>query len=343
MGKLADLAFVDMILGPDFCDVKGVAGTDGQNRTIEADYPADVQRLRELCTSTARSKGSAEFSVVFDGAKLRVTGMVDDGEQEIWLISRTGAEVMNIHQLNLPKQVIDAVMAPDLSGLVLIIGSFGVGKTTTGGSLFAARVEALGGLGLAFEEPPELDMSGPRGKGRIIQIPITAQSPTQSLLERGLRSRAEHFFFGEIRNGSTAIEVQHIAVNDRPIFGTIHAETLWQALMKFQAYCRSKDSSSEALNAMLAESLSVLIHLSLEKVPTSDGGFTRRITPRCLVLGKGDDSARAKIRAGDFRGLVDEVATQGSVRSFRPGTSDRPSLSGSEPTSQGRVPAWRMK
>ena len=334
MPGLVALEFIDMMLGPDFCDLKGMPGADGGITPVASRYDDDVERLRELCRVTSEKRGLAEFTITFDECRLRVTGLVDDRESSIWLISRATAELMALDELNLPRPVVEATMAKDLTGIVLVIGSFGVGKTTTAASIFAQRVREHGGLGLTFEEPPELDMSGPCGKGRIVQVPMNRRPGFyEEMVERGHRSRAENFFFGEIRNAQNAIEVQYLAVNDRPIFSTIHGETMWQALMKFQALCRKKDSSPEALNSMLAESLAVLIHLSLEFVPSANGP-SRRITPRCLVLGKGDDQARAKIRAGDFRGLVEEIGSQGSQRSLRP-TAD------TEPAAPAGFRNWR--
>lgn len=334
MAGLVDLEFIDMMLGPDFCDLKGMPGADGRITSVAGQYQEDVSRLRELCRETAEKRDMAEFTITFDGCRLRVTGLVDDRESSIWLISRATAQVMQLDELNLPRQVVDAVMAKDLTGVTLVIGSFGVGKTTVGASIFAARVREHGGLGLTFEEPPELAMSGPCGKGRIVQVPINRRPGFyEEMVERGHRSRAENFYFGEIRNAQNAIEVQYLAVNDRPIISTIHGETMWQALMKFQALCRKKDSSPEALNSMLAESLSVLIHLSLDFVPTANG-HKRLITPRCLVLGKDNDQARAKIRAGDFRGLADEIGSQGAMRSHRAGA-------GAEPASEPGIRQWR--
>ena len=321
-GCLASLPFVDMILGRDFCDIKGLAGTDGFNVSVGPEHSDEVRRLRALCESTRQSKSADEFTLVFDGQKFRVTAMHDDDESVVWLLSRSGAQVRGLDDLNLPQSVIKQLMKPDLRGLVLIVGGFGAGKTTTCGSLFAGWIERFGGVGISFESPPELDMSGKRGRGRLLQIPVSespdAEDGYHRSMQRGLRSRADAFLVGEVRTANTAMEVQHIANTDRPIFSTLHAESVEQGLMKFQAFCRHRDMAQDAINELLASSIAAVIHLSVD-IRETLSGHVRRVTPTCLIFDKGvvGNSLRAKIREGKFSSLNEEIDTQGKLRQSR--------------------------
>lgn len=311
--QLTALPFVDMILGPNFCDLKDLSD-NGSNLPVPDKYSDDVQALRTLCDAEHESKGD-ELTVVFQGVKFRVTTMHDE-DSYVRFVTRIGANVRALTDLPVSKAVIDAATHRDLRGLVVVIGGFGVGKTTTAGSLFAAWVDQYGGLGLALEDPTELAMTGPTpsGRGRIVQVPVSeASGGYQAATQRGLRSRANAFYIGEIRNGITAVEVLYIAANDRPIFATLHAESIEQALMKLQAWCATKDTTTQALNSLLAESVSVILHLSVDPHGSIDPSV-KRLIPRALIIPRGVDgnSTRAKIREGKFAGLADNIVGQAS-------------------------------
>ncbi|WP_454688240.1 ATPase, T2SS/T4P/T4SS family [Achromobacter aloeverae] len=321
MPSLTSLAFVDMILGRDFCVLKNLGGTAGV-QPAPADCAEDIQRLRDLCSSM-RSNGP-EFITRLGDAKFRVTEQIEESGHPVWFLSRTGAQVLELAQLPLPRNVIEVVLRPGLTGLVLVSGGFGAGKTTNAASLFCARVEKLGGTGIAFEDPgAELDMGGQHGAGWIIPVPVSRfEGGYQEPLQRARRSRADHIFIGEIRDAQTAREVLNIAVADLPVITTLHSATIEEALETFQNYCLTSTASSAEINSRLSRNISAVIHLTRD--PAAGGsGQAASFVPRCLVVDT--DTVRAKIRAGDYTALNDEIASQAAHRAFHSsGSSPRP-------------------
>ena len=308
---LSELEFVDLIIGADFCEIRGLKGSDGANHPAPQHLASDIQTLRNTCRMTARNQKQSEFTTTQNGTRFRVTVMHDVSSEEIFILSRIGNEIRDFEELGFPERLSSHLLRPDLTGLVVISGPMGVGKTTTAASLFTHRLKIHGGLGLALEDPPETPLSGPHGRGRAIQVEVSREhGGYQEQLVRSLRSRADVFLIGETREPYAAIEVMRVSGNGWPVITTTHADTVEQTLQKLQGLCRGLDASTEGLNAMLADSISAVVCLRLQKIQ-SRSGHVKRLLPTWLVVdGNEKDSIRAKIRKGDFAGLNTEIAAQ---------------------------------
>lgn len=313
--RLRDLRFVDIVLGPAFCDVK-IEGPDVTRlQSVEHDCVHDVNALRRACQS-AMGDGP-EFTLQHDGLRFRVTTMAQEGGV-VWFLSRIDAQVRPIAELPVPQAFVEHVLQPRLQGLVLVTGGFGTGKTTTASSLFCHRIEKLGGTGVALEDPTgEVRMDGPHGPGRILQIPVSRHTGGyHAALQLVRRSRADLVLIGEIRDAQTAIEAQDIANTDMPVIATMHASSIVEAFDKYQAYLRSQASSAEA-NARLALSIAGIVHLTKEYGLNAQGVPSPRFIPRCLILDRTDPGclgAFGKIRDGNFIGLNDDISFQATRR-----------------------------
>lgn len=314
---LAELDFVDLIIGPDFCELRGLKNSDGANTPAPPHVMGDVQLLRQQCRLSSKNQGQVEFTTTLNGARFRVTVMNDVQSEEIYILSRIGGEIRPFLSLGLPERLVKHLLRPDLSGLVLVSGPMGVGKTSTVGSLFVERLRTLGGFGLAIEDPPELPLNGPHGKGRAIQVEVSREhGGYYEQLQRSLRSRADQFLIGEIRDAPTATEVVRVSGNGWPILSTMHADTPEQSLSKLQALCRSMDASTDALNGMIAAAITALINLRIQKVETPSGHVKRLLATWLVLDGREEITIRAKIRKGDFAGLNTEIASQANAMSW---------------------------
>lgn len=320
MACLADLVFIDMVLGQDFSYYKDPLER-GHIKSFPDDFNEDLARLRAACLSGR--DGGPEFTVHLAQLRFRVTEFFDENNETVWMLSRTSAQVLPIDALPLPKNMIDFLMTPDLVGLVLITGGMGTGKTTNAASLFRYRIEQLGGIGLSFEDPgAEIIMNGSHGKGHIIQIPVSRlRGGYHEPLQLARRSRASFVMIGEIRDSETAREVQSIANADLLVISTLHAPTLEKSLEQFQSYIRGANATETEANSRMAGTLAAVIHLTREHVETRDGLKVRYI-PRCLTLNT--PSVNAKIRDGNFAGLNDDIMTQAVQRTLIPSNESRP-------------------
>ncbi len=316
--SLSALPFIDIVLGHDFCDVK----IEGPNLTrvvdVQEDYAEDVEALRGLCHRHATE--GPEFTVQHDSLRFRVTTMQQDSGP-IWFLSRIDAQVRPLSELPLPRDFVAFAMRPRLQGLLLVTGGFGAGKTTAASSLFCHRIAALGGTGVALEDPSgEVRMNGRHGDGRVIQIPVSRKTGGyHAALQLVRRSRADFILIGEIRDATTAIEAQDIANTDMPAIATMHASSIEEAFDKYQSYLRGEHASTSEANARLAMSVAGIVHLTKEYVPVPGGQAIARYVPRSLVLDRNDPNCIGtigKIRDGNFVGLNDDIDSQ-AARRFR--------------------------
>lgn len=312
MALLRDLKFVDMVLDRDFCDVKMASSEVTELVDVQARYSHDIDIIRQLCDDgVTDGSEQREFTIAHDTMRFRVTEMYGP----IWFLSRIDASVRPIEELPVPRHFVSFVLRPRLTGLILVTGGFGAGKTTTASSLFTHRIHHCGGTGIALEDPTaEIQMAGRHGHGRIVQIPVSrSRGGYQAALQAVRRTRADVVFVGEIRDAHTAREAQDIANTDMPVLATMHASSIEEALDKYQAYLRTGDASSSEANARLAMSVAGVIHQTKEYVDVPNGSPRARFTNKCLLLDRTrseSSSIIGKIREGNFMALNDDIEAQ---------------------------------
>lgn len=316
MSSLNNLHFVDLVLGMDFCEAKVEGPYLTEMRDVQVSHGTDVDAIRARCLEEHLK--ASEFTLQYETLRFRVTTMNLE-EQPVWFLSRIDAQVRPLADLPVPRDFVDFIIRPKLQGLILVTGGFGTGKTTTAASLFCHRISQLGGLGIALEDPAgEVRMAGLCGHGRVVQVPVSAQTGGyHPPLQRVRRSRANFVLIGEIREARTAIEAQDIANTDMPVIATMHASSVAEALDKYQTYLRADNASSAEANARLAMTLAGVIHLTKDYTRTASGEPVARYTPRCLLVDRHHPTSTAiigKIRDGNFTGLNDDIAFQASRR-----------------------------
>jgi Tfp pilus assembly pilus retraction ATPase PilT len=308
---LAQLEFTDLLIGPHFCEIRGLKGSDGGFVPAPCHVRIDVEELHKNCRSLARSQNRHEFAVERDSVRYRVTMVSDVDNNDIYILCKIEPAVRSFDDLPFSDRVRTHLLRPNLDGLVLITGAMRAGKTSTASSLFKGRLETNGGFGLTIEDPPELELNGQHGGGRAIQIEVAReQGGYYEQLVRSLRSRADQFFVGEIREPATATEVLQVSGNGWPIIATMHAESVEQSFSKLQGLCQGI-GSVDSVNAMIAAAIAAVVHLKLITVRDKTGHVRRLIATTLVLDGREDTTGiRAKIRKGDFATLNTEIEAQ---------------------------------
>src|SRR3546814_18377080 len=102
----------------------------------------------------------------------------------------------------------------DLKGLVLIAGETGADKTSTAAALMYSRLIKHGGIAVAIEDPPEINMHGQHGHGWCEQVPASRfTGGYREHLIGSLRDNPDMILLGEIRDEATANEVVNASIN----------------------------------------------------------------------------------------------------------------------------------
>jgi general secretion pathway protein E len=135
-------------------------------------------------------------------------------------------------------------------GMLLITGPTGSGKTTT---VYAALSEVNDGLEkiVTIEDPVEYELPG------VLQIPVNEQKGLT--FATGLRSILRHdpdkILVGEIRDAETAEIAIQSALTGHLVFTTVHANSLFDVLGRFQHFGIDPFALASALNGIVVQRL----------------------------------------------------------------------------------------
>lgn len=315
MRNLSDLSFVDLYIGPDFCDVTGLGGAEGRC-TVPEELQQTVALLREECESRYKQFNEEEFSLKIGNTIYRVTALTDITGAVVFVLRRSSAAIRPMNSLGLHPQILNKILAKDMRGLVLIAGEMKAGKTSTAASMVSEWLRLNGGVGIALEDPIETPLNGVWGKGRCLQIQVSRKdNGYREAMPRALRSGASIILIGEIRNAETAVEVVQASINGHLIVSTLHAGSVAQAVERLQTFAGSLSNA----NAVIANGLAYVIYQSLERVPmhradvgsTAHQQYVVRLRAQCLEVNN-MHAVKAKIRDGKANVLADELSAQAS-------------------------------
>jgi general secretion pathway protein E len=135
-------------------------------------------------------------------------------------------------------------------GMLLITGPTGSGKTTT---VYAALSEVNDGLEkiITIEDPVEYELPG------VLQIPVNEQKGLT--FATGLRSILRHdpdkILVGEIRDAETAQIAVQSSLTGHLVFTTVHANSLFDVLGRFQHFGIEPFALASALNGVVVQRL----------------------------------------------------------------------------------------
>jgi general secretion pathway protein E len=161
-------------------------------------------------------------------------------------------ESMSLDVLGFDGAVAETIraLATRPHGMLLITGPTGSGKTTT---VYAALSEANDGLEkiVTIEDPVEYELPG------VLQIPVNEQKGLT--FATGLRSILRHdpdkILVGEIRDAETAEIAIQSSLTGHLVFTTVHANSLFDVLGRFQHFGIDPFALASALNGVVVQRL----------------------------------------------------------------------------------------
>lgn len=135
-------------------------------------------------------------------------------------------------------------------GMLLVTGPTGSGKTTT---LYAAITETheVRDKVITIEDPVEYQLTG------VLQIPVNERKGLT--FAKGLRSILRHdpdkILVGEIRDAETAHIAVQSALTGHLVFTTVHANTVFDVVGRFEQFGIDAYTLASAINGVLAQRL----------------------------------------------------------------------------------------
>lgn len=293
---LREVDFIDLYLGEDYCEIKGLVGASHFLIPVPDCLSPDVQLLRALCERKHQETGRNEFSCFHDGRLYRATVSQDLLGRTDLVLRQTPASIPAFEDIPLSTPLRKSVELPGAAGLVLIAGEMGAGKTTTAAAILSRRIAVTGNLGVSIEDPAETLLQGRHGNGRCIQLEVHESEGYASATRKAYRMGASAFLLGEIRDGATAHEVLKASLS-MFVVSTIHAASVTEALERYVMFC---EEISPAAKANIASTLYVLAHQKMRVKPESNQrrvdivGFNLRHSSSAQTI-------KAKISAGQFQ------------------------------------------
>jgi len=298
---LNSLTFSDLYLGKERSWLSGVPLTSDPIPAPE-DCNDELKELRAICMDMAAKTSREEFSVKHGEIPYRAS-LLKSLYEEVYVLRRLPESVPNIDELGINPRYLDKIMMPRLTGLVMVAGAYGQGKTTTASAIVAARVARFGGVSVCIEDPPEMPLEGQRGEGVIYQRWVDQGGFAQEC-RQAARWAPSIIFLGEVRDSETATEALRASINGRLVVCTIHSDSVRTAVDRLFALANVSATSSDDVASLMAIGLTAIIHQRLEGVP-------KRPKIEFLWL-DGEDTIGAQntIRQRKFSQLESEITLQ---------------------------------
>jgi twitching motility protein PilT len=299
-----DLLFTDLYLG---CDTSWISGIPGPIDLVcmPPEAVEEASNLRLLCEEFCREKPLTEdFPLKSNDVSFRVSVM-NTITEKVFVLRKLSSAVASITSLGIPRSYINMMMAPDLTGLFIISGAYGQGKTTTASALVAARVATYGGVAVTIEDPPEIPLHGQHGDGICYQTWV-GRGGFGHACRQVSRWTPSIIYLGEVRDAETAIEAMRAAINGKLVICTTHADNCSMAIERIFSLANNENSSADDILGMLATGLTAVVHQKLEKV-----GNKKQLTLEPLfITGEDAQGARNTIRLRKFDQLKSLIQLQ---------------------------------
>jgi type IV pilus assembly protein PilB len=321
---------------------------DGTLRTVHR-FPGELRRELSACL---RAMANLDISEHFRPQDGRLKCFVDgkDVECRISVLPTKAGEsvvlrVLDKHRrfprldnLHMPPEIMESIrhVMRLSSGLFLVIGPTGSGKTT---SIYAALQEINSDdvKLLTIEDPIEYELDG------ILQVAVdlAVGRTFSSVLRSFLRHDPDKILVGEVRDRETAQTALQAALTGHLVLTTLHTATAEEALLRLEemgvdpfllSCCLRGILSQRLLRLNCPHCLEICVGEGADKFP----GILRQIPPSHLKFGKGcdrcghtghrgqravfeffsvDDFTRENVATGNFsrlksaKSLADQAAT----------------------------------
>jgi twitching motility protein PilT len=271
--------------------------------------PKDLEvMLTEILNPAQKQKfdqnQSADLGYGLAGvARFRANVFVQRGSMAA-VFRRIPFKIPEISELGLPEVLETFVHIP--TGLVLITGPTGSGKSTTLASIIRSTIEKRAVHIVTIEDPIEYLFSD--GKAAVSQREVGTDTPAfAEALKNMFREDPDVIMVGEMRDWQTMQTVITAAETGHLVFSTLHTNNAAQSIDRIIDSCPA--SQQQQLRAQLALVLRAIVSMRL--IEKSDGSG---MTPVCEIMVNSPKVAK-HIEAGETKEILEEI--ESSVGYYR--------------------------
>ncbi len=178
----------------------------------------------------------------------------------------------NLKSLGLPVGLYKYLLSlSGRSGLILLAGPTGSGKSTTISALLQEYLTQKGGYCFTIEDPIELPLDGvyltPSGELGLCKQTTPPDGIWQEGIKSALRSKPRYIYLGEIRDPNVASEALRAATSGHLVLSTIHANNVSDSINSLVKYAASSGISEEMAFELVANGFLGCLHQILSGAP----------------------------------------------------------------------------
>lgn len=227
--------------------------------------PDDFEEFYDLLERSYQGKTS--YSIMYEGYFFRVERTVSM-YGVMFCMRKMPKNVPDMSNLGYPAALVKYLISlGDASGLILLGGATGSGKTTTISSLLREYLINNGGFAYTIEDPFEMPLDGEYHAANG-SIGLCKQTQPQNdnwgaSLRSALRSRPRYIMVGEIRTPEAASECLRAATSGHLVLSTIHANNVSDAIDALVKHASGGEMSEELAFDLLSRGLLGVIHQQL--------------------------------------------------------------------------------
>ena len=266
-GLINEVKFSDVYVTPDKkCYIWGGRTNCGLKIVTFDDFDEFFDKLEKTYDGENRS-----YLLNYKGRNYRVERTIAL-EGANYCARKMPITVPNLKDLGLPYRVYEHLISlAGCSGLILLAGATGSGKSTTIAALLKEYLQKKGGYAFTIEDPIEMPLDGvyvtPEGELGLCKQTTPPNGKWEEGIKSALRSKPRYIYLGEIRSPDVASEALRAATSGHLILSTIHANNVSDAVNALVKYAASSGISEEMAYELVANGFLGCIHQILEGAP----------------------------------------------------------------------------
>ncbi len=266
LGPINDIKFSDVYVTPDKkCYIWSGKTDCGLRWVTFQDFPEFFAQMEKLFD------GNRSYLLNYHGRNYRIERSIAlEGPQ--YCARKMPIEVPELRLLNFPSGVYSHLLSlANSSGLILLAGATGSGKSTTISALLKEYLERKGGYAFTIEDPIELPLDGvyvtKDGELGLCKQTTPPDGSWEEGIKSALRSKPRYIYLGEIRSPDVASEALRAATSGHLVLSTIHANNVSDAINSLVKYAASSGISEEMAFELVANGFLGCIHQILVGAP----------------------------------------------------------------------------
>ena len=267
MATVNDIEFSDIYVIPD-----GSAYIWGRKTPsgLVPVHPDDFDEFYQALINTYDGQNPS-YLVTYKGLHYRVERTVTlEGQQ--YCARKMPHTVPDINKLGMEEKLLNYLKSlSGASGLILLAGTTGSGKTTTLSALLKEFLVRDGGYAFTLEDPVEMPLDGTyhtiNGELGICKQMTPPNGSWEAGLKSMLRSKPRYVYLGEIRDPEIASEAMRAAISGHLVLSTIHASTVTDAIQSIVKYAAASGISEDMAYDLVGNGILAVLHQTLVGVP----------------------------------------------------------------------------